>query len=802
MERQREKTISEGRIQKPIISKIGIKLLVLFYFVTVIPLFIIIAAGFSNYSETVNNQAIDSLLLSAEIQEGKLVTYLEKLVSDTNRYAQSSRIVNYVIEYNSNPTSSENGSILQRNIQSILADNQNIIAVSLVDSNGIVISSSEYQQIGRDLSKEEYLIESKAKRSGYIGDIDTDFFSGTNRTVLPIVATITNSTEAASLGTLIVYYDVQILSNVLLGLEDTDISLLTRQGGRRETVDIYLVNSENLMISDSRFFGSEVILQQPVNTQPVTECRKNTNEITGKWLDYRGESVLGASMCIPSLHDWVLLVEIDEQEVKQDIFDLRFEIMLLSIFFVIAVLAAAVYFSHRIISPLLLLNEYTKQIARGKTKVDITINSDDEIGELARNFEVMADSVLLSQEEIEENLELVEQQKEKVFKQQKAVLNVLDDVETEKKRSELLANDLRKFKQAVDNASDMVIILGEDSSIIYANSATSNKTGYPVDEIIGSKYDSIWGDGVDESLAENLWAMVTKKENDFSVQIHCASKAGDEYDLVIDASPITADDGSILFVVLIARDITKEKQVDQAKTEFVSLASHQLRTPLSSINWFVQMLLDEDAGKINDEQRDLLEEVFDGNKRMIDLVNSLLNVSRIELGTFAVEPENAQITEIADSVIEEISVIASAKNLTLSKEYGEDIPEIPLDTKLTRIIVQNLVSNAVKYTPARGTVIVRIQKNKKNLIVEVEDTGYGIPADQQSKMFTKLFRADNVKAQDTTGTGLGLYIIKSIIETAGGAISFVSTENVGTTFTVEIPITGMTANAGSKPLEE
>lgn len=790
------------KVDLPIISKIGIKLLILFYFVTVIPLSIIVAISFTSYSSTIEEQTIDSLLLAVEIQEGKLVTYLEKLYSDVEKYAQSRVIVDQLIEYRQDTDSDIAHSILNRNITQIVLNNNSIVAISALDNNGMVIASSDYQQIGRNLSHKAYITDYAIAKETHIGDVQTDYFFGASRIIFPVVSTITKSSHVASLGTLVVYYDAGLLTDVLSGEIQTDIDILTNDGGRRETIDIYLVNSENVMITDSRFFGADVLLQQAVNTKPVNTCREHTMEITGKWFDYRGESVFGAAMCLPSVHNWVLLAEIDEKEVKQSLYSLRFQIIVLSIFFIVAAMIAAKYFSQQILAPLFLLNEYTKKIAKGKTKVEMNIDSDDEIGELARNFEIMANSVLKSNEESQENLELMEDQKEKVFRQQKAVLNVLDDVEEEKKRSDLLAKDLRKFKQAVDNASDMIIILGEDSSIIYANPTTSFKTGYPLEEIIGAKYDAIWGEGVDESLAENLWSMVTKKETDFSIQIHCTSKDGEEYDLVIDASPITAEDDTVLFVVLIARDITKEKQIDKAKTEFVSLASHQLRTPLSSINWFVQMLLDEDAGKINDEQRDYLEEVFDGNKRMIDLVNSLLNVSRIELGTFAVDPENAQITDIADSVIEEITPIAIAKNLSVSNEYGHNIPEIPLDTKLTRIIIQNLVSNAVKYTPARGSVIVRVTKGEKTLILDVEDTGYGIPAHQQSKMFTKLFRADNVKAQDTTGTGLGLYIIKSIVETAGGAISFVSEENKGTTFTVEIPLTGMKPNEGSKPLEE
>jgi two-component system sensor histidine kinase VicK len=241
-------------------------------------------------------------------------------------------------------------------------------------------------------------------------------------------------------------------------------------------------------------------------------------------------------------------------------------------------------------------------------------------------------------------------------------------------------------------------------------------------------------------------------------------------------------------LVGLERDITKEKEIDKAKTEFVSLASHQLRTPLSTISWYTEMLLAGDVGKISPPQKKYLEEIYQGNQRMIELVNLLLNVSRIELGTFKAEPKPIYVITLFESILDEQKVKIANKKLIITKNFNKSIPVFLIDPNLFVIVFQNLLNNAIEYTPDGGRIETSISFNdSKTILIKVSDTGYGIPKYQQDKIFTKLFRADNVKKKDTKGTGLGLYIAKSIINNMGGEIWFESEENKGTTFYVTLP---------------
>jgi len=252
--------------------------------------------------------------------------------------------------------------------------------------------------------------------------------------------------------------------------------------------------------------------------------------------------------------------------------------------------------------------------------------------------------------------------------------------------------------------------------------------------------------------------------------------------------------------IVMFRNIAGEKAVDKSKTEFVSLAAHQLRTPLSTISWYAEMLLSGDAGALNEDQKEYITHVYESNKRMVALVNNLLNVSRVDLGTFQVNPAPTSFKEIVESLEIELKRSIDAKKQHFIKTIASDLPIVSADPTLSRMVIQNLLTNAIKYTPESGTIEVMLETKSNDLSVKVKDNGYGIPEADQGKMFTKLYRASNVTDKVTDGNGLGLYVIKNIVEQSGGTISFESRENQGTTFTVTIPLSGMKAKTGSKPL--
>lgn len=352
-----------------------------------------------------------------------------------------------------------------------------------------------------------------------------------------------------------------------------------------------------------------------------------------------------------------------------------------------------------------------------------------------------------------------------------------------------------KNEAILTSIGDGLVVVDKDGKISYINNAFEEMLGWKRQEIIGKNMVEIvqqeYEDGHNVPFKERIVtrALASQKfVNDSTNPLYYIRKDKSRFPASSIVAPVILN-GKSVGAVKTFRDITKEKEIDKAKTEFVSLASHQLRTPLSTVNWYSEMLLAGDVGEVTTEQKKYLEEIYNGNQRMVDLVNTLLDVSRIELGTFDAETQPTNIVKLVKNVVDEQKLQIDENGLVFSYACDTSIPLIQADPKLLRMVIQNLLSNSIKYTPRGGNIdIILSLDDKRNVLLKVVDTGYGIPKNQQGRIFTKLFRADNVIDKDTEGTGLGLYIAKSIIEQAGGELSFESEENKGTTFYARMPI--------------
>ncbi len=253
-------------------------------------------------------------------------------------------------------------------------------------------------------------------------------------------------------------------------------------------------------------------------------------------------------------------------------------------------------------------------------------------------------------------------------------------------------------------------------------------------------------------------------------------------------SPILLD-GKPLGAIEVFRDITLEQEVDRMKSEFISLASHQLRTPLSAIKTYTHMLKDGYMGELSSTQKSSLDTIIGASNRMNELISTLLNITRMESGTIAVNPKPVRADKIADEVVKELGLAAGTKSIKLTAgvtpKSGITITTDPL---ILKEVVTNLVSNGIKYTPNGGSVSISLRKRADCVIIDIRDSGWGIPKFSQDQVFSKFFRAHNIVKRETTGTGLGLYLVKGLIDALGGGISFKSQEGKGTVFTISLPL--------------
>jgi PAS domain S-box-containing protein len=363
-----------------------------------------------------------------------------------------------------------------------------------------------------------------------------------------------------------------------------------------------------------------------------------------------------------------------------------------------------------------------------------------------------------------------------------------------------------KLKDITAAMGEGLLVINPDDKVVFYNEAAAKISGFGLEKVLNQPYWQVLkfvhenDDERNDDFVKYVFRYNDAKNDSQNVYLKQAD--GDKLPVAVSAAPLRNRDGKALGCIVVFKDITQEKEVDKAKTEFVSLASHQLKTPMSAVNWYSEMLMDEDVGKLTDKQKDFLKEIREGNDRMVKLVNGLLNVSRIDMGTLSIVPELVDLKKMFESVLGELQFGAEAKKLKIVKSYDATLPKISLDPNLMRIVVQNLLSNAVKYTREGGEIKVEVKKqNAKDVLITVKDNGYGIPKKQQPSIFKKLFRADNAKTMKVEGTGLGLYVAKAVVDAFGGKIWFESEENKGTAFYITLPLKGVKPKTGTKGLE-
>lgn len=347
--------------------------------------------------------------------------------------------------------------------------------------------------------------------------------------------------------------------------------------------------------------------------------------------------------------------------------------------------------------------------------------------------------------------------------------------------------DLRKFKQAVEGVSDMVTITDENGVITYVNGMAEKITGYKKEMMLG-KTPRLWGRQMDEEFYKNFWKRIKEDKKPFWGEVINKKRNGELYEAEVNISPILDDSGKLLFFVSIERDLTKAKAIEKIKTEFISLASHQLRTPLSAVKWFGKMLISGDAGDLNPMQKEYVEKIYESNEREIRLVNSLLNVSKIESGKILVEPRLTDLTRLISSVMTDSRLEAGEPGKKLTAVIDKKIPKIYIDEDQIRQVYANLISNAVRYTKKGGVISVKVYLSKNFIMTEIKDNGIGIPKREQKRVFDKFFRASNALKIETDGTGLGLFLSKTIVESSGGKMGFRSSEGKGSTFWFTLPV--------------
>ncbi len=276
-----------------------------------------------------------------------------------------------------------------------------------------------------------------------------------------------------------------------------------------------------------------------------------------------------------------------------------------------------------------------------------------------------------------------------------------------------------------------------------------------------------------------LVGLTTRPENAGGV-IRLLDRISESVGLALDNKLLFEENKHVLRQLKISN--AKLRALDETKDDFISMASHQLRTPLTSVKGYLSMVMEGDAGKLTKTQKNMLGQAFFSSQRMVYLIADLLNVSRLKTGKFIIEAAPVNLAQVVEQELGQLQETAKAKHLTFSYDKPKSFPDLMLDETKIRQVIMNFADNAIYYTPAGGTIKVRLLETPASVGLRIEDDGIGVPKSEQHHLFTKFYRAGNARKARPDGTGLGLFMAKKVIVAEGGALIFESQEGKGSTF--------------------
>ena len=439
--------------------------------------------------------------------------------------------------------------------------------------------------------------------------------------------------------------------------------------------------------------------------------------------------------------DWRVLVSLPTSLAFKPVTEFTKSVLWFTLISCLVVIAIALVVSQRIVRPIRQVTGAARAIGRGEFDQEIPVTGSNEVGILAEEFNSMRWNL--------------------------------------KSAVEKLTAEEKKMTAIVNSIAEGLILVDSNNRVLHINPAAERLLNISADSIDQDITEVIQNDELIHIFEEDQRQILqheptdqfsSKKEGINLISEVTLARYDEKLVLRIIASPFLDENGLILGTVYLFDDITREKEIDQMKSDFISLVSHELRTPLTSIIGFVSFILDGKAGAINDRQRNSLARVQRQSKRLAALINDLLDISRIESGRIQMDQAPISLLESVTQRIEEIRPQADEKSIRLALTAPESVPKVLGDEARLGQVFTNLIGNAIKFTPENGDVNVKVEADGNLLHVEVIDTGPGIPPEERQKIFDKFYQLSDISTRQQGGSGLGLSISKSIVEAHGGKL--------------------------------
>jgi PAS domain S-box-containing protein len=455
-----------------------------------------------------------------------------------------------------------------------------------------------------------------------------------------------------------------------------------------------------------------------------------------------------------NFRNWAVLVSQPASVAFQDVTQLTNKILTFTLISCLVVIPIALVVAQRIVTPIMQVANAARAIGHGEFDQEIPVTSRNEVGILAEEFNSM----------------------------RRNLKNAVGNLIKEEKKMTAIVNSL----------AEGLVLVDQNNRVLHINPTAEYLLNISANQIGSDFAQVIQNPELTKIFKESQAQISLNKTVTFEVVLN---RDGKKLVLRVVACPFLDENGFALGTVYVFDDMTREKEIDRMKSDFINLVSHELRTPLTSIIGFVSLILDGKTGAINEKQKDSLNRVQRQSKRLAALITDLLDISRIESGRIQMKQEPISLMEVATQRIEEIRPQADAKSIRLSLIAPERLPQMIGDEERIGQVFTNLIGNAIKFTPEQGEVVVKIKVDGNLLHVEVIDTGPGIPIEERQKVFDKFYQLSDVHTRPQGGSGLGLAITKGIIEEHGGTLWVDDGDHgIGSNFQFVLPLTSFPQN--------
>ncbi len=517
--------------------------------------------------------------------------------------------------------------------------------------------------------------------------------------------------------------------------------------------------------------GAVPILTSDENQSLFIQRALAVKQGTEETLDYAGIPVLSVYRTMPSI-GWTVMVQMDRADILKPILRLAFNVIGIGLMLICLLSLSMFALSKRITEPLAALARKLNGLETVHWRFERSIFTGNELESVDSAAQELTGRLRESYDHLEGLVQ---------------------------KRTEALRKENARNTAILENIEDGLLMTNRRGEIVFANRAAEQLTGVGARELLGKHATEILPivDRKNQSVPENAHpiTLVLGTGQSFSPiidpEFSLVRKDGTLTAIHLRATPILRGE-ECLGSVAILRDTTEERHLSRVKSEFITLVSHQLRTPLSSIRWYLEMLLDTNAlTPFTTEQHECIDEISVSNTRMTNLVNALLNVSRLELEKPDTKTEAVSLSSLLAEITDSFRLELRERRMNITVDADtQHLLNPETNRTLLRLIIENLVSNAIKYGKEGTSLSVKLgtDATSTRATIMVTDHGIGIPDSEKKQIFRKMYRCTNAKTADTDGNGLGLYISRIAADSIGATIGMESAEGKGSTFTVSVPM--------------